>query len=90
MAVVIRAPDIDHPIKAPNCELIIMISDIRCEIGRISIGPDQDLVLLPAIGRGFIPNGAILFIGKALFRQGLDDVVNGPLSWRVLSLNQTS
>ena len=66
MAVMVRAPNIDGPVKAPGLELVHMIGNVRREIGGDSIVPHKNLVLLQPHLFTVEPNRPILFIGIAV------------------------
>ena len=45
MAVMVRAPDVDNPVKAPDGELIPVVGDVGGEVGVEAVGPAEDVVL---------------------------------------------
>ena len=45
MAVVVGAPDVDDPVKAPDGELVAVVGDIGGEVGVEAVGPAEDIVL---------------------------------------------
>ena len=75
VSVMVGAPDIDAPVKAP-LEFISVIGNIRGEIGGIAVLPDQNLILFRAKVGSLIPEGPVQFIGHALFRQDFQGILN--------------
>ena len=71
----VRSPDIDHAIK-PTAILIVMIGDVRSEVGQRAIGLAQDAILVVTKIRRTEPQGSVLFKGKASLLQALKGFFN--------------
>ena len=68
---VIGPPDVGEVVE-PAAELLGDVADVRGEVGRASVGPVDDPVLVVAEGRGAEPHGAALFVDVAVLAQPLD------------------
>ncbi len=75
MAVVVGAPDVDHPVEAALSELVVVVGDVGGKVGGHPVGAHQHVVFFGAVLGGFIPDGAFFFVGEtALFHQ-VDDLL---------------
>ena len=68
--VMVRAPQIDDPVKAP-AEFIGVVSDIRRKVSRNAIIPNHHPVLVVAECGRLQPQGPVLFIHVTLFQQSV-------------------
>jgi len=73
VAVMVGPPDIDDRVEAP-VELVLVIGDVRREIGGRPRVPDDDTVLLVAEGRRAEPERAAFPVHMALFPQMLEEL----------------
>ena len=67
----------------PSLELVEVIGDVGGEVGALSIGPDQDPVLLVAVGRRVEPQRPVVFVGFAALAQDLEHARDGPRGYEV-------
>ena len=68
----VAAPDVDQQVKAA-VEFILVVGDVRREVGRVAVGTDEHLVLFAAEFGCLVPDSAVLFVGQAALAQVVDD-----------------
>ena len=64
VAVVVRAPDVNAPLIAAGI-LVVMVGDVRGEVGEAAVGLAQHPVLVVPQLLGGEPEGSVLFVGIA-------------------------
>src|SRR5437899_1987514 len=74
-AVVVLSPQIDELVEAPR-ELLRQVTDVRCEIRWLPVGPIHHPILVVAEGRRPEPGGAILLVDVASLSELLDGALN--------------
>ena len=74
---VIRAPDVDEA-AVPAPVFIIVVGNIRCEIGRDTVVAENDAILVVAVVRRAQPDRSVLLICRAAFEE---HVHNAPHSF---------
>ena len=73
----VRAPDVDHAVEAALDELVVVVGDVRGEVGRLPVRADQHVVLgLPEL-RGGEPDRALALDDVALLAQQREHAVVG-------------
>ena len=73
---VVGAPDVDEPVIAA-LELVVVVGDVRGEIGQAAVGLAQHAVLVVAQGLGGEPEGTVLVEGVPGFGQGVEGGLDG-------------
>ncbi len=68
---VVRSPDIDHPVETA-LEFLHVVSDVRREIGRLAVVADDDAVLFVTERRRPEPARAVFFVDMPGIRQDVD------------------
>ena len=68
---VVGTPDIDHRFETAT-EFFQMVSNVRRKIGGVTVGANQDTVLIITKIGGSEPCGTVLLEGQALFCKQLE------------------
>ena len=88
MALVVRAPDVDHAVEAAADEFVVVVGDVGGEIGGFAAAADEHVVLdgvvvIRADADGAEPDCAVFFNDEAAFaEQGHGSVVGGSVIGR--------
>ena len=59
VALMVGAPDVDHAVEAAHEELVVVVGDVRREVGGVAGRAHEDVVLVLAEGAAREPDGAL-------------------------------
>jgi hypothetical protein len=63
---VVGPPHVDDLVE-PALKLVLVIGDVRCEIGGLAILAHHHTVLFVTVITGFEPQGTVFFVNQPLF-----------------------